>query len=48
MDNDWTTPEDGFTEKKPAHNKCIEDHRAILADNNREYSNPDDKPGEDS
>ena len=44
MENDWTTPEDGFTEGKPAHNKCVEFHRASLADNNREYGNPDDNP----
>ena len=49
MDIDWATPEDGFTEGKPAHNTCIEDQRAKLADSSREYGSPDDNPhGEDS
>ena len=30
-DNDWTIPEDGFTEGKEAHIKCTEVHREILA-----------------
>ncbi len=44
MENDWNNPSNGFTEGKPAHNKCIEDHRAILTDSNREYSNSNDNP----
>ena len=31
MDNDWGTPDDGFTEGKPAHTKCTEEKRALLA-----------------
>jgi hypothetical protein len=30
MANDWGTPEDGFTEGKPAHTKCTNEKRDML------------------
>lgn len=46
MDLDWATPKDGFTEGKPAHNSCIAEKRAWLANKEdfREYVNLDDNP----